>query len=69
MPPSYLSGVRPDPVGGVEVREVSFHPVKADAPQGGGVEVNFNHIPGVAGAREVRHEVGMATLSCFARKL
>lgn len=32
------------------------------------MEFNFNHIAGVAGAREVRHEVGMATLSCLARE-
>lgn len=59
----YLSGVRPNSAIRVKVGEVRHHPVETNASQSVGLELNFHHVPGVSGAREMRYEVGVPALA------
>jgi len=58
-----LSLVRTNSSGSIEVGEVSYYPVKTNAPKGVGMQLDFYYVPGVARVREVRDEVSMAALA------
>lgn len=58
-----LFSVRSNSSGSIEVGEVRYYPMETNASKDIGLELDFYDVPGVARARKVRDEVGLAALS------